>query len=103
MLSQRPAQHGRPKLDDGHDIKQQHERAERKRDSDRARVPAPLLLRREHDAFFGFIHDRIKSTSTVDRSTAWRKSKTDRAPNSRTAFSPQPRSRMLSAAAQARE
>src|SRR5262245_22652846 len=57
MASQRPVQDTRTKLHDGHNVKQQHQRAERKRDGDRA-PPAPaLLFLGENDTIVVVAHD----------------------------------------------
>src|SRR6266852_6508228 len=50
-----PVQHAGTKLDDGDDVEQQHKRPECKRDGDRPRAAAALLLIREYDALLAVV------------------------------------------------
>ena len=54
-LSHRPAQYARPKLDDGHNVKQQNQRTERERDRYRTVSSPAQLLWRERDTGCGFV------------------------------------------------
>src|SRR5215216_3238993 len=78
--SQRSVEHAGAELDDGHDVEQERERAERKADGDRARAAAPLLLLAEHDPVVGgpLVHD-LTSTHAAVRLNAALKASTSSA------------------------
>src|SRR5215216_1566300 len=70
--SKRSVEHAGAKLDDGHDVEQERERAERKADGDRACAAAPLLLLAEHDPVVGgpLIHAAVRLNAALKASTS---------------------------------